>query len=237
MRIGITDNHRPRHFFENYVRWLHRIDSTIDVVKLGYTLDNASEVDNLDGLVLTGGGDVHPRFYGKPAAVAVTTEVNELRDAFEFDVVARALERDLPILGICRGMQIMNVFLGGTLIPDLEGAGYVSHFVSNGTEHRHAVQPVPGSLLDAIVGPGPHTVNSIHHQAIDRLGRGLWVSARSPDGVIEAAEWILKDRMPFLLLVQWHPERSKDIHDPCAEKIAIQFLNEVRLITSNNQNI
>lgn len=236
VRIGITDNHRPKQYFDNYLQWLHRIDPAIEFVKLGYTLENAGEVDRIDGLILSGGGDVHPKFYDRPEVIAATTEVNELRDAFEFDVIARALERDLPILGICRGMQIMNVFLGGTLIPDLESAGFLSHVETNGIEHRHSVHPVRGSMFDAIVGHEQHMVNSVHHQAIDTLGRGLMVSGKSPDGVIEAAEWILKDRMPFLLLVQWHPERMKDVENPCAENIAMHFLNEVKFSIMSNRS-
>lgn len=233
MRIGITDNHGPKRFFDSYLDWLRRVDPAIEFVKLGYTLENADEVERIDTLVLTGGGDVHPKFYDKPEVIAAKTEVNELRDAFEFDVIARALERDLPILGICRGVQIMNVFLGGTLIPDLPSAGYVSHTETNAAENRHSIHRVRDSLLDAIIGHGESMVNSAHHQAIDKLGRGLMISAKSPDGVIEAAEWILKDRMPFLLLVQWHPERMKDDENPCVEKIAIQFLNEVNLSINN----
>lgn len=229
MRIAITDNHRPKHFFDNYLSWLHRIDPDIEFVKLGYALKNADEVKNVDALILTGGGDVHPSLYGKPEVIELTTEINELRDAFEFDVISKALEADLPILGICRGMQVMNVFLGGTLIPDLPTAGYREHSETNGIANRHSIHTVRDSLLDAIVGHGEFMVNSVHHQAIDQLGRGLMVSATSPEGVIEAAEWILKDRMPFLLLVQWHPERMKDIENPFVEKIAIQFLNEVQL--------
>ena len=233
MRIGITDNHRPKHFFDNYLQWLRRVDPSIEFVKLGYTLENAGEVERVDALILTGGGDVHPKLYDKPEVIAATTEVNELRDAFEFDVISRALERNLPILGICRGMQVMNVFLGGNIIPDLPSVGYPSHAETNGVENRHSIHTIRDSLLDAIVGHGESMVNSVHHQAIDKLGRGLMGSAQSRDGVIEAAEWILKDRMSFLLLIQWHPERMKDYENPCVEKIAIQFLNEVNISINN----
>jgi putative glutamine amidotransferase len=227
VRIGITDNHRPKNYFDNYLNWLQRIRPDSEFVKLGYTLENAGEVSKVDGLVLTGGGDVHPKLYERPDVIAVTTEVNELRDAFECDVIERALEEAIPILGVCRGMQIMNVFLGGTLVPDLVSAGFIDHTTSDGVEYRHAIRPVEGSLLEAIVGAGEQTVNSVHHQAIEHLGRGLMASSMSPDGVIESAEWVLKDRMPFLLLVQWHPERMKDFENPTVQRIAAHFLQEV----------
>ncbi|HWP81765.1 MAG TPA: gamma-glutamyl-gamma-aminobutyrate hydrolase family protein [Bacteroidota bacterium] len=229
MRIGITDNHRPKQYFDNYLTWIHRIKPNVEFVKLGYTLENADEVAKIDGLILTGGGDVHPKFYERPEAIPLTTEVNELRDAFECDVIERALEEAIPILGICRGMQIMNVFLGGTLVPDLVTAGFLDHATNDGIENRHAITPVSGSLLEAIVGLEEQTVNSVHHQAVEHLGRGLIASAISPDGVIEAAEWVLKDRMPFLLLIQWHPERMKDVDNPTVKQVAAHFLHEVTI--------
>jgi len=229
MRIGITDNHRPKPYFENYIKWLHRIDPAVEMVKISYVLKNADAVKDVDALLLTGGGDVHPRFYGKPEFVGEIEEVNELRDEFELQVINHALEADMPILGICRGMQIMNVALGGTIIPDLPSAGYVLHAVEDLQDHRHTIQSVPHSLLEIITGGSKHEVNSIHHQAVDDLGRGLMAGAISPDGVVEAVEWSLKDRMPFLLCVQWHPERIEDVENPFSKNIAEYFLREVQL--------
>ncbi|MCI0706605.1 MAG: gamma-glutamyl-gamma-aminobutyrate hydrolase family protein [Ignavibacteriae bacterium] len=229
MRIGITDNHRPKPYFENYINWLHRIDPAVETVKLSYTLNNIVELRDVDALLLTGGGDIHPKYFGKPELIEQMEEVNELRDEFELNIINRALEADLPILGICRGMQIMNVALGGTLIPDLPSAGFEFHAVEDLQEHRHALQRVPHSLFEIITGNGSHDVNSIHHQAVNDLGRGLMASAFSPDGVCEAIEWALKDRMPFLLCVQWHPERMADADNPFSKNIAEYFLREVRL--------
>jgi putative glutamine amidotransferase len=199
------------------------------MVKLSYTLKNSDALKEVDALLLTGGGDVHPRFFGKPELIEQMEEVNELRDEFEFQVIEKALEADLPILGVCRGMQILNIALGGTLIPDLPSAGFELHAVEDVNEHRHLIKQVPHSLLEVITGNGKHEVNSIHHQAVNDLGRGLMASAFSPDGVCEAVEWALKDRMPFLLCMQWHPERMKDIENPFSKNIAEYFLREVQL--------
>ncbi|MEX0602943.1 MAG: gamma-glutamyl-gamma-aminobutyrate hydrolase family protein [Bacteroidota bacterium] len=229
MRIGITDNHRPKPVFDNYFAWIHRIDPAIELVKLSYHLDNAGVVPDLDGLLLTGGGDVHPALYGKPEYLELIEETNEKRDEFELEVIEHALKADLPILGICRGMQIMNVALGGTLIGDLQRWGYRDHTQRNSLPNRHAIETLPHSMLETITGGGKQEINSVHHQAIDEPGKGLVITAKSEDGVIEAAEWMIKDGMPFLLLVQWHPERMADFDSPTSRAVAEQFVREVRI--------
>ncbi len=234
MRLGITDNMRPRPDFGNYSRWVHRIDPSIELVKLSYHFKNAAEISTVDGLILTGGGDVHPALYGMSGAIDRVEEVNELRDDFEFMVIEKALEMEIPILGICRGLQVMNVYLGGTLIIDLPTGGYQNHSALNGEDFRHPLLADPHSMLASMTGPNPHIVNSVHHQAADHPGKGLKVAAKSDDGVIEAMEWVLKDRMPFLLLVQWHPERMADFENPCSGRIAECFVKEVS--RSSNQS-
>lgn len=236
MTIGITDNFRPKQYFDNYLEWLHRIDPTVEFTKLSYHLNNGEIIKEMDALLLTGGGDVHPSFYGKPEYVTETVEVNERRDEFEFGVIEKALEADIPILGICRGMQVMNVCLGGSLIVDLPAAGYKDHSEKNGNVNLHSIEIVEHSMIGAMhLEGGARIVNSAHHQAVDELGRGLMASAESTDGVIEAAEWILKGNMPFLLLVQWHPERMKDFDNPCCKNIAERFLREVTISITNRQ--
>lgn len=148
------------------------------------------ELSACRGLVLAGGSDVEPSRYGQPNQHARNPDPE--RDGMELRLIGEALERGLPILGICRGAQILNVSFGGTLLQDIEGH----------TGARHAVRFEAGSKLAAIAQP--RTVNSRHHQAVGELGEGLRVTVRSPgDDVVEGIEAI--DR-PFVLAVQWHPE-------------------------------
>jgi putative glutamine amidotransferase len=228
VRIGVADTLSPAHKLERYLEWLRRRDPAVEFVVLSYQLGNASEIGKVDGLLMTGGGDIHPAYYGMDVELDRVEGVDERRDVFEFDLVDRALDADLPVLGICRGMQLVNVYLGGSLIVDLPSAGHAGHASAGDDEKYHEVAVAPPSLLGEMTGAENLMVNSSHHQAIGRLGNGLVVSAVSPDGVTESAEWILRDRMPFLLLVQWHPERMKDVGCPAVRSIADGFLKEVK---------
>lgn len=156
----------------------------------------------LDGLVLSGGGDVGPSLYGAEQAPE-TDGVDHARDAFEVVLARLAVESDLPTLCICRGHQVLNVALGGTLVQHLEDAADRQH-VDAATYHTgtHSVAVEPGTLLHQLVGDEVK-VNSLHHQAVDRPGEGVRVVARDDDGVVEAVEVEGRDR---ILGVQWHPE-------------------------------
>lgn len=158
-------------------------------------------LDGLDGLLLAGGADVDPAAYGA-AADPRTTGTRPQRDRSEIALARRALERELPLLGICRGMQVLNVALGGTLVQDLPGDAHrrvAGSFVGN----DHEVRLEPGSLAARVAGELVHSGASHHHQAVDRLGAGLAATGWSvADGIVEAIE--LPRR--WALGVQWHPE-------------------------------
>ncbi|BBY78550.1 gamma-glutamyl-gamma-aminobutyrate hydrolase [Mycolicibacterium parafortuitum] len=152
-------------------------------------------IARFDGVLLPGGADVDPGRYGA-TPVPETSGVVEFQDEFDLGVTRAVIDQDLPALVICRGMQILNVALGGTL---------VQHVVETDTAHHNAVHPVHvkrGSRLHAIVGVQTIDVSSYHHQAIDRLAPGLVVCGLAADGVIEAVE----HRHADLVAVQWHPE-------------------------------
>ena len=187
-RIGITDNLGSERKLEHYIEWIHRTDPKIELVRLSHLLKNEDEIENLDGLLLTGGGDVHPQRYGMADALQSAKGVNELRDEFEFIIIERALGNDLPILGICRGMQLVNVYLGGSLFIDLPSAGYPGHEEETDPERRHDLSIRTDSLLWDICRCERIEVNSSHHQAVQRLGKGLMASATSSDGIVEGAE-------------------------------------------------
>ncbi len=163
-------------------------------------------VDVLDGLVLTGGGDVDPLAYGEEPVPEVSG-VNPNRDASERALLAAALRADMPVLAICRGCQVLNVELGGTLfqhLPDV--VGHLAHRSAPYVFGDVEVQTLPGSLVAGVFGDTP-TVRCSHHQAIHDLGRGLVATACTTDGVIEAVEL---PSARFVLAVQWHPEEGWD---------------------------
>ncbi|MBM3887682.1 MAG: gamma-glutamyl-gamma-aminobutyrate hydrolase family protein [Verrucomicrobia bacterium] len=164
-----------------------------------------------DGLLLSGGGDVAPEFYGGDAGDTAARSISRVRDAMEIFLVRHFLrEGRRPLLGICRGCQVMNVALGGTLVADVprdSGLG-VDHFPPNPYEVAHEVSLEVGSRLTAITGATTLEVNSSHHQAVQACAPKLRVVARSTrDGVIEAIE---ADGSQWVIGVQWHPERLHD---------------------------
>ena len=163
-------------------------------------------LDGLDGLVITGGKDVDSASYGQQPHPAAD-EPGRDRDAWEFALLDGALRRGMPVLGICRGAQVLNVALGGTLhqhLPDV--VSHTRHQQGNAVFSTSAVRTVPGTRLSALIGESSDA-QCYHHQAIDRLGAGLIVSAQDSDGVIEAVEVPGEN---FVLAVQWHPEERLD---------------------------
>lgn len=161
-------------------------------------------VDGLDGLIITGGRDVDPAIYGHEPH-STTDEPARDRDEWEFALLRAALRRRIPVLGICRGAQVLNVALGGTLhqhLPDV--IGHTHHQQGKAVFATSTVRTTCGSRLAGLIGDGAQ-VQCYHHQAIDRLGDGLVVSATDGDGVIEAIEIPGED---FVVAVQWHPEES-----------------------------
>ncbi len=171
--------------------------------------DPGDALDLLDGLVLAGGVDIDPASYGEQAHPETVDTVPE-RDRFEIALVRAAIERDLPVLGICRGMQLINVALGGTLLQHLpERFGHHEHLRVPGTFDGadHNVDLIGDTLAARAAGETHHATKSHHHQGVDRLGDGLQVSGCSAlDGLPEAIE--LPDRR-FVLGVQWHPEADE----------------------------
>lgn len=165
----------------------------------------------LDGLLLPGGGDLDPALYGAPRHTE-TGWLSPRRDEAEVALAAAALAAGLPVLGICRGLQVLNVVLGGTLhqhLPDV--TGHRGHEPEPGVFGPQPVRLEPGSQIAKVVGTDTATVPCHHHQAIDRIGTGLTVTARSADGVIEAAELA---GHPFAVAVQWHAEETGGMAEP-----------------------
>lgn len=167
----------------------------------------------LDGVLFPGGLDVHPRHFGEGDDVHPKVDVDEPLDELELQIAQWATDREVTTLGICRGQQLLNVALGGTLIQDLPTAG-TDHPQSDAAIRNHLAHPIEvqaGSRLARIVGETAFGVNSFHHQAVKALGRGLKAVAWSPDGVIEGLE---STEHPWLLAVQFHPENLVPSHAP-----------------------
>jgi putative glutamine amidotransferase len=162
-------------------------------------------LDKLDGIVLTGGLDMDPRRNGQAMSNSIQAMADR-RDASDRILVRRVIEREVPVLAIGVGMQQVNVLMGGALFLHLptDFPKSMPHFDPSGGPHRHIVLLEPNTKIDEIYGGGELRVNSRHHQAINTLGKGLRVGAKSPDGVIEAIE--SEDQDWFCMGVQWHPE-------------------------------
>ncbi len=163
-----------------------------------------SALDDCDGILLTGGVDVDPREYGE--APHPTVELDASRDAYELALARIAIARDLPLLAICRGSQVLNVAAGGSLIQDLpsQHPGAIGHSVTESKDAiAHDVAIQPGTCLSVLLGSPTIAVNSRHHQAVKDAAPGFVVAATSPDGVVEAIE---RKDAAFCLGVQWHPE-------------------------------
>ena len=170
----------------------------------GFVDDTAALLDRLDGLVFSGGPDVDPGVYGHAPHPLLGPDVDRVSDEYELAMFAGAAERDLPMLGICRGMQALNVSRGGTLHQHLPDLTALDHSQSaRPFAPTHSVSVAPASLLHRLADADLLGVNSYHHQAVDRLGAGLTVCATAPDGIVEAV-WDPGAR--FCLGVQWHPE-------------------------------
>ncbi|MFI8786336.1 gamma-glutamyl-gamma-aminobutyrate hydrolase family protein [Streptomyces sp. NPDC055105] len=158
----------------------------------------AARLARFDGLLLPGGGDIAPHRYGATAAHATVYDVDDTQDAFDLELARQALDAAIPLLAICRGLQVVNTALGGTLHQDMGGPE---------REHRHIVHPVAIerlSLLEQATGAEKVDASCYHHQRVDRLGSGLRVTARAADGTVEALE--LPQAHGWFTAVQWHPE-------------------------------
>ncbi|MGW0821055.1 gamma-glutamyl-gamma-aminobutyrate hydrolase family protein [Streptomyces sp. NPDC002845] len=160
--------------------------------------DVSARLARFDGVLLPGGGDLAPHRYGATDAHDSVYDVDDLQDAFDLEVARRTLDLGLPLLAICRGLQVVNVALGGTLEQDMGGPE---------REHRHLVHPVAvrrGTLLERATGVEKTDVSCYHHQRVDRTGAGLAVTARAADGTVEGLE--LPGTPGWFTAVQWHPE-------------------------------
>lgn len=194
---------------------------------LGVEKESDTLFEVLDGLLLTGGVDVHPHFY-KEEPHQELGEVMLQRDQFEIALTHHALNQGIPILAICRGLQILNVALGGTLYQDIytqcKGTVILHSQKAERSVATHFVDIEEKSKLYEIVGKKRIAVNSMHHQSIKEVGNYINVVAKARDGIIEAAE-MDETIHPYCLAVQWHPEEMAVMEDEPAKKLFSSFVN------------
>lgn len=215
--------------FQFYTDWLDRENQPYIV--LDWEKNNFDDIKQCSSLLLTGGADIFPEFYNDWEDGQKREEYIPERDGFEFKLLDYAINNNYPVLGICRGLQLINCRLNGSLINDIETIRGTNHRKISNTEDRtHHVNVKEDTLLHNIVGQKDGIINSSHHQAIDRLGEGLIVNAKSDDGIIEGIEWAEKENKAFFLGIQWHPERIKDNASPFSKNIIEKFKEE----TNNN---
>jgi putative glutamine amidotransferase len=202
--IGVTYCSR----LDDYIAAVEQSGATARVVDVSHSARDL--VQQLDGVLLTGGGDIDPVLYGE-ARHPTVEDAEPGRDEFELDLARRAMDANLPLLAICRGVQVLNVAAGGTLVQDIPSAtaSRLAHSIETPKDAvAHEVEITAGSQLARALGPAVSAsqccrVNSRHHQSIQRIGQSLVVSATAADGVIEAVE---RPAASFCVGVQWHPE-------------------------------
>jgi len=221
--IGITKCEKD---FDKYLIWLDFFNARYCV--FDYKDENAlNKFDVCTGLILSGGVDIYPEIYNDWDTVDDAGKFIPERDGFELNLLSIAVSKGIPILGICRGCQLINVYFRGSLIYDIETIRKVNHRkISSEQQRLHDITLTPDSLLMDIVKISNGFVTSSHHQAVDRPGEGLIISAKAQDGIIEAIEYSDFSKKHFLLGIQWHPERFENYDSEFSKNIIKRFISE-----------
>jgi putative glutamine amidotransferase len=220
----------PEASYANYYNWISSVDSTVICLDMyDIPIDSALKLfKQCSGLLLTGGTDINPALYQDTGASRCMT-IDDKLDQLELRLIDSAMAWNMPVLGICRGHQMLNVAFGGSLIIDIptDYDTTVAHRCQDYQNCFHSVNLESGSMLNEISGIMTGTVNSNHHQGIKKLSSQLKVVAHTSDDLPEAVEWNNPAGKPFLLGVQWHPERLEP-QNPLSTSIGVRFLGECR---------
>ncbi len=225
LRIAISKE-KSAESTTKYANWLLNTDSTIEM-----GIDSAIKMlSTCNGLLVTGGEDVYPGYYGKEYDTARCGKFDRYRDSLEMALLDHAIKNNIPIFGVCRGEQIININRGGTLYIDIPGDydTIVKHRNADWSRCYHPVWIVHNSTLD-IISPNPSNFEIVtsHHQGIEKLGAGLKIMSYAYDSLPEAIEWSSKSDHPYLMATQWHPEAMDYDHD-LSKPLAVSFMDAVR---------
>lgn len=223
-----------------YEKWLMNADPYVVIVNMyGMSVDSALFVlSTCHGLLLTGGEDVNPAYYGKLNELSKCEEIDNYRDSLELALINRAILVRMPVFGICRGEQILNVALGGTLLTDIptDVGNQVAHRCPPGSEDcLHMVKIDTLSELFQLTSVEKGIVNSFHHQAVDMIAPGMKVTALSENGVAEAIEREMPLGKSFIMGVQWHPE-ALDKNPGLSKPLADNFVEQVKAYRQNRRH-
>jgi putative glutamine amidotransferase len=215
--------------YQLYVKWLKSVNTSFEYINFyGMDISDALEaLDRCSGLVLTGGADVHPSHYGKGEEES-RCELDISRDILEFALIEKALELKMPLLAICRGVQILNVSQGGDLIVDIpaDHVNSIKHTSDNDQLMNHSVSIDITSNLYRMIRTTSFDIVSVHHQAVKILAPCFRSTAFAADGIIEAYEWLNPEGKGYLNAVQWHPEKG-DYQNAFSQAIANDFIEAV----------
>jgi len=224
--IGIAKTDTKLKF---YFDWLDYFGVKYELLDYEESVSGYKNLENCSGLILTGGVDIYPELYCDWDTAETKGTYKPERDGFELKILEMVLASGKPVLGICRGMQLMNVYFGGSLIYDiLDQRGTDHSRFPDGKPRLHEIRIFESTLLHEITGTDSGTVNSYHHQAVDRLGNGLTPNCRSVDGIVEGLEYEDPNDKPFLLGIQWHPERMEPT-DIFSSSIIKRFISECQV--------
>ena len=228
MKIGITKSESK---FEKCIKWLNNNNADYEILDYENSEEDQNKIKDCSGLILSGGVDIYPELYCDWDTKETKGTYCPERDGFELNLLQKALEMKIPVLGICRGLQLINVYFRGSLIFDIEEIRNVNHRKISKTEDRiHKVNIFKDTLLNEITGTESEEVTSSHHQSIDRLGEGLMINAKASDGIVEGIEFADKKDKSFLIGVQWHPERITDPESRASKYILRRFIEESEII-------
>lgn len=215
----------------NYIHWLKSVDPDLQYQVMNKLPMDSVEIvfDECAALLLTGGEDVYPGRYSQAEDTVKCGTINHSRDSLEFLLIDLAMAEETPVLGICRGQQILNVAMGGSLIVDIPSELHtrVYHRCYDWQNCYHDVRVLPDNQLAALSGVEVGSVTSNHHQAVKKLAKPFRVLATAKDGIVESIGWKDTIDKPWLLAVQWHPERM-DSTNMLSRPLAEKFLQEAR---------